>query len=131
MATLLLDSSVIFDHLNGRHGRTEFLAELIRKGHVLGCCAINVAEVHAGMRPGEEQRTERFLSSLEYLEITRPVAELAGRLRREWMRKGRTLGLSDLLIAAVAIHCDIPLVTENGKDFPMAELRLFPLDPHP
>lgn len=82
-------------------------------------------------RPGEEQQTERFLSSLEYLKITRPVAELAGRLRGEWMRKGRTLGLSNLLIAAVAIHGDIPLATDNGRDFPMAELRLFPLDPHP
>lgn len=45
--------------------------------------------------------------------------------------EGRTLGLSDLLIAAVAIHGDIPLATDNGRDFPMAELRLFPLDPHP
>jgi hypothetical protein len=29
MALLLLDSSVIFDHLNGRFGRTEFLERLI------------------------------------------------------------------------------------------------------
>ena len=29
MATILLDTSVIFDHLNGRYGRTEFLDQLI------------------------------------------------------------------------------------------------------
>ena len=129
MATLLLDSSVIFDHLNGRKGRSELLEDLLRNGHALGCCAINVAEVYAGMRPSEEQRTEQFLSSLEYLEITRPVAALAGRLRAEWLRKGRTLGLSDLLIAAVAIHYDILLATDNAQDFPMGELRLLPLEP--
>ncbi len=35
MATILLDTSVIFDHLNGRYGRTEFLGQLIEQGHVL------------------------------------------------------------------------------------------------
>jgi len=35
MATILLDSSVIFDHLNGRFGRTEFLASLLSKGTFL------------------------------------------------------------------------------------------------
>ena len=42
MATILLDSSVIFDHLNGRFGRTEFLDELIEQGHLLACCPVNM-----------------------------------------------------------------------------------------
>ena len=32
MATILLDTSVIFDHLNGRFGRTEYLDDLIEQG---------------------------------------------------------------------------------------------------
>jgi hypothetical protein len=32
MAVILLDSSIIFDHLNGRYGRTEFLEQLMEQG---------------------------------------------------------------------------------------------------
>jgi hypothetical protein len=63
MATILLDRSVIFDHLNGRYGRTEFLDQLVEQGHVLACCPVNVTEVYAGIRPGEEATTEAFIGS--------------------------------------------------------------------
>jgi predicted nucleic acid-binding protein len=65
MATILLDTSVVFDHLNGRYGRSAFLDRLIEEGHVLACCAVNITEVYAGPRPGEETRTDAFLNSLE------------------------------------------------------------------
>ena len=55
MATILLDSSVIFDHLNGRCGRTEFLEQLLEQGHLLACCPVNLTEVYSGLRPGEEK----------------------------------------------------------------------------
>jgi len=81
MAIILLDTSVIFDHLNGRYGRTIYLEQLIEQGHVLGCCPVNITEVYAGLRPGEEMKTDAFLNSLECLPVTpsnrpasRPVA---------------------------------------------------------
>jgi hypothetical protein len=58
MATILLDTSVIFDHLNGRYGRTAFLDQLIEQGHVLACCPVNFTEGYAGIRPGEETKTD-------------------------------------------------------------------------
>ena len=60
MSIILLDSSVIFDHFNGRNGRSEFLAQLIDQGHVLACCSVNITEVYAGLRAGEEQGTPSF-----------------------------------------------------------------------
>src|ERR1700722_6325835 len=58
MATILLDTSVIFDHLNGRAGRTEFLDRLLVEGHLLACCAVNITEVYAGLsaRRGDQNR---------------------------------------------------------------------------
>ena len=38
-----------------------------------------------------------------------------------------TLNLGDVIIAAVAIHNDLNLLTDNTKDFPMADLALYPL----
>ena len=127
MATILLDTSVIFDHLNGRHGRTEFLAQLIGQGHVLACCPVNITEVYAGLRPGEETITDAFLNSLECLPVTPPIARQAGLLRRDWQKKGHTLSYTDVTIAAVALCGQVQLVSDNQKHFLMPELQLFPL----
>jgi predicted nucleic acid-binding protein len=71
--------------------------------------------------------TEAFFASLRYYPITLPAARLAGDLKREHRRKGLTLNLGDVIIAAVAIHNQLALLTENVKDFPMKELSLYPL----
>jgi predicted nucleic acid-binding protein len=127
MATILLDTSVIFDHLNGRAGRTEFLDRLLDEGHLLACCAVNITEVYAGLRRGEKIKTDAFLDSLEYLPVTPPVARQAGLLRRDWRIKGKTLSYTDVTIAAVALSNATPLLTDNRKHFPMPGLELLPL----
>src|SRR5260370_461376 len=127
MAVILLDSSVIFDHLNGRFKRTEFLGELVEQGHILACCAVNLTEVYAGLRPGEEDKTVAFLNSLEYMPVTPEIARQAGLLRRDWQKKGQTLSYTDVTIAAVALSGEVPLLTDNREHFPMPELQLLPL----
>jgi hypothetical protein len=127
MATFLLDTCVIIDALNNKRGRPALLLDLVRSGHVLACCPINITELYAGMRPGEEAATEVLLTSFEYVPITQAAARLAGELKRDYARKGMTLNLGDVIIAAVAIHNDLNLLTDNTKDFPMADLALYPL----
>jgi predicted nucleic acid-binding protein len=127
MATFLLDTCVIIDALNGKRGRPALLLDLVKFGHVLACCPINIIEVYAGMRPKEEAATEGFLCSLEYVPITPAAARLAGEFKRDYARKGITLNLGDVTIAAVAIHNALALLTDNTKDFPMAGLSLYPL----
>jgi predicted nucleic acid-binding protein len=128
MATLLLDTSVIIDAINNKKGRGDFLLDLTeRQGHFLACCPINVAEVYAGMRPKEESYTTALLESLRLFPITFPVAALAGQLKRDHARRGSTLSLTDCMVAAVAIHNQLALLTDNTKDFPMSQLSLYPL----
>ena len=127
MATYLLDTSVIIDALNNKRGRRDLLLELVRQGQLLACCPINVTEVYAGMRPKEETATEAFLRSLEYYDLTWPVARLAGLLKRDLARKGTTVTVAVATIAAVALVHELTLMTDNVKDFPMNELRLYPL----
>jgi predicted nucleic acid-binding protein len=81
------------------------------------------------MRPNEAAKTEAFLASLEFYPVTWEVAKYAGALYREWRQNGITLALPDLTIAAVAITNGLDLATDNPKDFPMSELRLYPLSP--
>jgi predicted nucleic acid-binding protein len=127
MATFLLDTSVIIDVLNNKQGRKELLLQLLNEGHLLACCPINITEVYAGMKPKEETATEGFLRSLDLYPIDWPVAKLAGELKRDFARKGKTLNLGDVMIAAVALHHGLNLLTDNSKDFPMKDLRMHPL----
>jgi len=123
---VLLDTSVLIDALRDRHKRRDLLAELVRARHTLATSALNVAEVYAGMRPGEEVETEAFLGALECYEISATIARLAGKLKNQWARRGRTLTLADTIVAAVALENDCALMTDNGKDLPMPELRRYP-----
>jgi predicted nucleic acid-binding protein len=48
-------------------------------------------------------------------------------LKCEWARKGRTLTLTDMMIAATALEHGLRLATDNRKDFPMDEIAFYPL----
>jgi predicted nucleic acid-binding protein len=127
MATYLLDTTVIIDALNEKKNRNLSLIDLAEHGHTLACCPVNVAEVYAGVRPKEEQKTGALLRSLRFYAITFSVAELAGRLKRDYSQKGKTLTIPDTMVAAAAIYYGLTLITDNAKDFPMPELSLHKL----
>jgi hypothetical protein len=76
-ALQLVCTSVIIDALNNRRGRQAFLLELVRAGHVLACCPINITEVYAGMRPKEQAATEELVACNIFPSRRRPPVSLA------------------------------------------------------
>ena len=124
MATFLLDTTVIVDALNGRRGHEQLLLELLDQRNLLACCSINVTEVYAGMRPHEATATEALLRTFRFYEVTWEIARHAGKLKNQWAKKGHTIALPEVTIAAVALAHGLTLVTGNRGDFPMPELRL-------
>ena len=127
MSIYLLDTSVIIDALNNKRKRGELLTELALQGHLLACCSVNVTEVYAGVREDEESRTAELLESLQFYPVTFPIARLAGFLKRDYGRKGITLAIGDVTVAAVALHHHLTLIADNVKHYPMKELSLYPL----
>jgi predicted nucleic acid-binding protein len=125
MTTYLLDTNIIIDALNDKKNWNAALIGLVERGHTLACCAVNIAEVYAGVRPKEEQKTAALLHSLRFYPITFDVAELSGRFKRQYSQKGKTLAITDTMLAAVAIHYQLSFITDNAKDFPMPEISLF------
>jgi predicted nucleic acid-binding protein len=124
--TLLLDTSVLIDVLRARNRRPQQLAELVRAGHTLATTVLNVAELYSGMRRGEEGPTEALLGGLHCFELTGTAARIAGKFKFDWSLKGRTLAITDTIVAAIAIENRCELFTDNRKDFPMTELSLYP-----
>jgi predicted nucleic acid-binding protein len=131
MAHYLADTSLIIDLINDQSGRREFIKQLLQAEENLHCCTINVIEVFAGMRKGEEQLTTQWFDQFSYHDVTREIAQESGILLYQWRKKGKTLSLADATIAAVAIHYGLVLLTDNGRHFPMPELLRHPLPAAP
>ena len=127
MSIILLDTVVLIDAIRGKRGRNQLLDDLLAQRNLLACCSINVTEVYAGMHPHEAQVTEALLRSLKFYEVTWDIARKAGELKNEWAKKGFTLFLPDVTIAAVALTHGLTFMTDNRKDFPMADLQFHPL----
>src|SRR5258708_27994250 len=124
---LLLDTSVLIVTLRSRKGRKELLAGLVKEGHLLATTSLNVVELYAGIRSGEETRTSLLLDALECYGLDCGTGKEAALLMNGWARKGKTISLPDAIVAAIAIERDCTLMTDNRKDFPMSELSLYPL----
>jgi len=124
MAKYLLDTTTIIDHLRGDKKVSPRLEEIGQRGDIAGCCCINIAETYAGMRKKEKEKTDRFIESLYYFEVTKEMAKLAGGLRQKYFKRGKTLATTDVIIAATALTYNLTLLTKNVKHYPFPELRI-------
>ena len=122
MAKYLLDTTTIIDHLRGNKKVNSHLERIGQRGDIAGCCCINIAETYAGMRKKEKEKTDRFIESLYYFEVTKEVAKLAGELRQKYFKKGKTLATIDVIITATAMTYNLILITKNVKHYPFSEL---------
>lgn len=141
---MLLDTDILIDLLRGKKEARAFLFSLPEDS--LHCCStITVAEIHSGMRESERQKTTELINSLIVLPVTREVAEMAGKFKREYKSgiasqkaklpgketaqsvasqkvSGFELELDDCLIAATAMLEGLELATRNERHYPMTEV---------
>lgn len=124
MAEYLLDTTTIIDHLRGNRKVSLYLEEIGMQGDIAGCCCINITEVYAGMKEREKEKTDKFIESLCYFNVTKEIARSAGRLKQKCAKRGKTLATSDVIIAATAMAYGSILVTKNIKHYPFPELEI-------
>jgi tRNA(fMet)-specific endonuclease VapC len=117
---VLLDTDItsyVFAHRDERV-RRRFLAFEI--GDV-GISAITAAELLFGsaLNPSERNRqaVARALESLAVVPFDLAAAHAYGRIRAMLRRRGTPIGSHDMLIAAHALSLDLPLVTNNVREF--------------
>ena len=115
---------MLIDLLRGRAQAIERLAALRQHSEPPFTTAINVEEVHRGIRSAERAAVDRLFAGLRIAPIGNVEGVRAGEWRREHAAIGITLAQADCLIAAVAVSLGVPLATGNPKDFPMAEVQV-------
>jgi predicted nucleic acid-binding protein len=117
---LVLDTSVLVDHLRGRPASaTELIPNAIARGDELWSSEVVRAELLAGMRAGDEAATRDLLGLISWVDVDQSLAEAAGALGRQYLRSHPGIEVADLIVAALTRHLDGDLKTANVKHFPM------------
>lgn len=132
MNKALLDTDTLSEIGKGIHPTVVANATTYRRafGHYT-LSAISVMEIVRGhQRANNPSRLNAFLASIanqEVVEFDQPAAELAGRIVGDLERSGLPIGIADPMIAAIALHHGLELVTGNAAHFQRIQQLGYPL----
>lgn len=122
-----LETSFLIDLLRG-HDPARDMMETLDDDKVRPTVSpVVAAEVWVGAELGsaeEREITAALLDSLTWLPFTREAARRAGKIRAELTSDGQTIGITDAMIAAIAIDHDEPLVTRDEHFERITSLRV-------
>lgn len=116
---IVLDSSILVDHLRGDERAHAALLSAIADRERLVASVLTRVEILAGMRPTEETATRQLLGSLEWIGVDEELAEHAGLLASRYLRSHPGVDPVDFVIAATTERLNATLWTLNLKHFPM------------
>ncbi len=119
----LIDTDIIIDHFHGHAATLTYFAENLAAGETLAISVVTLAEVLGGLRPGEEERTDRLMQLFVILDVDEPTSRQAGAYLRQF-RHSHHLELGDALIGATAFQRGAELITRNLKHYPMADIQV-------
>jgi hypothetical protein len=116
---LVVDTSVLIDHLRGDPRAVGRLKEAVASGDELWSVTPVRTEILAGLRRGEEALTAHLLSAFNWQAVTVAVADDAGMLARRFLRSHSNVDTVDYLVAAATRSLGGRLLTTNVRHFPM------------
>jgi tRNA(fMet)-specific endonuclease VapC len=88
----------------------------------LKLCSINLFELEVGLKKSADPEPRRiaiehFKQRFEMLSLDAASAVRAGQVRAELEQQGRPIGAFDYLIAGIALHHNLIVVTRNVGEF--------------
>jgi predicted nucleic acid-binding protein len=117
VGNLLIDTSIIIDHLRKKNKKNSQLYNIVGK-HTLFISAITVFELYSGAI--NEQKKQDISNVLEYVKIlpfTKVTAQKSGEIYLSLRKENQVIETKDLFIAATALSHDFALMTLNLKHF--------------
>ncbi|MBI4687426.1 MAG: type II toxin-antitoxin system VapC family toxin [Nitrospirae bacterium] len=120
MKKILVDTDILINFLRGKEKARDFLLSLLEDSTCY-ISVISIAEIFAGMKEHEREKTIALIESLNIADVTYSIAQKAGSYKNQV--KTHSLELDDCLIAASAFELNAVLATGNGRHYPMADIR--------
>jgi predicted nucleic acid-binding protein len=112
---VIVDTSVWVEFLRSGRGKNSAIVKYLIGTAQAMTCGMVLAELLAGVRSIEDRRQLReALTGLDYLEMREQTWRLAGELAADLRAKGRTVPMSDLTIAALAIEHGLSILTADS-----------------
>ena len=132
MNRTLLDTDILSEVFKRRDANVEAKANAYLAEHGrLTLSSITVLEVVRGYRRvGREAKVESFeraLTDCEVLPIDEAAGRIAGRIYADLETRGQTIGMPDVMIAAIALRNGIVLATGNQSHFEFVVAAGYPL----
>ena len=107
----LVDTSVWIDFFRGIASIKEFLTKLIARDRVFTAGPV-LFELLQGIRSSEERgQVKEALLSVNFLDITPEDWEAAALISRELRSQGKTIPMTDLLLAQLANAHDLEIIS--------------------
>jgi tRNA(fMet)-specific endonuclease VapC len=123
--TYLIDTDVLVDFFKHKDPAKTLIARL-SKHALLALSTLTITELRSGWTKEQaDWLLPRLYALCAVVPVTKEIAEQAGIWRQEYKSRGQQLGTPDTIIAATAYLHDYSLVTNNAKDYPMPELKLY------
>ena len=116
---ILLDTSVLIDHLRDAPGTGAALDAAVERGELVVASVLSAVELLQGMRTNERRRVGELLAALGWIDVSFDIAERAGEHARRFRRSHWSIGSVDYVIAATAEIHGAALWTTNIRHFPM------------
>jgi predicted nucleic acid-binding protein len=118
---MVIDTDILIDHFHGNAAATAFIEDALLAGDHLFISVAAVAEILAGMRPGEEEDTEALLSLFDTYPADEALARMAGAYLNQYAASHQ-LDLGDAFTAATAHMTGSELYTRNVRHYPMSDI---------
>ncbi len=117
----MLDTNICIFLIKRRSDELIHRMRVFRTGEI-GVSVVTVAELQYGVSKSEHQERnqsalEAFLLPLDTADFSFDVTVTYGHIRAELERNGQPMGPLDTMIAAHAVSLDVPLVTNNTREF--------------
>ena len=122
MNRAILDTDIFSEILKGRDVAVAAAAKNYRAAFGrFSITSITVMELVRGVRKKSRSigiaRLVEYLDAAEILDFDRPAAEVAGQIYADLERTGQPIGRADPMIAGLALHHGLVLVTANTSHF--------------
>jgi tRNA(fMet)-specific endonuclease VapC len=117
IAELCLDTNVLINYLKGREPSASAVARAVAE-HPCAITSITTYELLFGMARAKKPIGETaLLGVMRILPFDDMAARRAAKLHDELIRANQEIGIKDVLIAAICLEHNLPLLTTNVNHF--------------